>query len=203
MKILFLGDSITGWKDLTKYMKFSDVIDCMLEAYSGPGQATVLNRGVGGNTSGDVLVRLADDVLAEKPDVVVLLIGGNDRGISVPLSSDDTRQNLRQILTALKQQGSRVLLLQYHLLPNPQHPQTAWKHVIDNNDIIAATANEFSMPVLDMMPPMRAALAKQSLETLGNSEDGVHLSPGGELVYAREIFSKLRELGWLPPAIHD
>lgn len=203
MKLLFLGDSITGWSDLAKYMKFSDVIDCMLEAYCGPGKVTVQNKGVGGNTSGQALARLAVDVLAAEPDVVVLLIGGNDRGVSNPLSGDETRQNLRQIITALTQQGSRVLLLQYHLLPNPLHPQTAWKHLIDNNDIIAETAKEYSIPVLDMMAPMRAALATQSFETLVNSEDGVHLSPGGELVYAREIFSKLRGLGWLPPAMHD
>jgi len=32
---------------------------------------------------------------------------------------------------------------------------------------------------------------------LVSATDGVHLSPGGELVFARAIFDKLSRLGWL------
>lgn len=37
-------------------------------------------------------------------------------------------------------------------------------------------------------------LARQHLVS---ATDGVHLSPGGELVFARSIFEKLSRLGWL------
>lgn len=62
--IIFLGDSITqGWGDRL--------------SSSFPG-LHVSNRGISGDTSRGVLVRLPEDVLALNPRGVVLLIGTND-----------------------------------------------------------------------------------------------------------------------------
>lgn len=61
--VVFLGDSITdGWEDL---------------ATAFPGMK-VANRGISGDTSRGVLIRLEEDVLALDPRAVVLLIGTND-----------------------------------------------------------------------------------------------------------------------------
>jgi hypothetical protein len=48
-----------------------------------------------------------------------------------------------------------------------------------------------------MGEPMQRAATIQPLSELINPQDGLHLSPGGEIVYAREIFAKLCELGWI------
>src|ERR1700722_10010799 len=62
--LVFLGDSITqGWGD--------DM------GGSFPG-VKVANRGISGDTSRGVLIRLKDDVLALHPSGVVILIGCND-----------------------------------------------------------------------------------------------------------------------------
>ena len=62
--VVFLGDSITqGWGDR------------LAKAFPGLKAA---NRGISGDTTRGVLIRLADDVLALKPAAVVLLIGTND-----------------------------------------------------------------------------------------------------------------------------
>lgn len=195
MKLLFLGDSITGWSDLAHYLKFSHIVDLMLQAKFGKQRITVLNRGFGGDTTAKVLARIERDVLAERPDIVVLLIGGNEAGEQVPHST--VAQNLQAILTALETIGARVLLLQYHLLPNPESPQTAWSHLAANNDLVAEMGAIHGLPVLDMQAPMQTALRSHAVAELVSPIDGVHLSPGGELVYAQAIFEKLIELVWL------
>ncbi|MGB8355451.1 MAG: SGNH/GDSL hydrolase family protein [Chthoniobacteraceae bacterium] len=198
VKIVFLGDSITGASNLAHYMKFSHIVECMIEARWGAGHAAALNRGIAGDTTGGVLKRLQSDVLDVEPDIVVLLIGGNDAGDSQP--EEVTRTNLGQIATSLRAAGTRVLMLQYHLLPNPANPEAAWKHLISNNSVIAEVAAGMNFPVLDMQPSMQAALETQEVTELVNGLDGVHLNPGGELIYARTVFAKLLELGWLDDA---
>src|SRR6516162_2990968 len=62
--VVFLGDSITqGWGDQ------------MGGSFAG---VKVANRGISGDTSRGVLIRLDEDVLSLHPKGVVLLIGTND-----------------------------------------------------------------------------------------------------------------------------
>lgn len=216
MRLVFTGDSITGYSDLSKYMKFSHILDCMLEARLGPGRAVVLNRGKGGDSTAALLQRLQADVLDAKPETVVMLIGGNDAGQKVP--RETTAANLDRLVTEIKAVCPRLLLLQYHVLPWPEAPDKAWAHLDDNNDLIAAAAQKHGCPLLDMAPIMSAAVDNsvpaneadfrrlcgwlgsaryRSSELVG--QDGVHLMFGGELVFARAVFAKLLELNWLVP----
>ncbi len=215
MKIVCLGDSITGWPDLTKYLKWSFILECMCEAGLGEGAVAVVNRGIGGDTTGGALTRLQTNVLDEKPDVVIILLGGNDAGRKRPRT--EVKSNLETIVRKCKAAGAKVLLLQYHMLPNPEHPGTAWSHLDDNNDLIAEVAGAEGVPLLDMAVPMHAELETREIsEMVGNQDgvavwemkkmtqaqlvsasDGVHLNPGGELVFARAIFKQLTSLGWL------
>jgi lysophospholipase L1-like esterase len=215
MKIVCLGDSITGQPNLKSYLKWSFVLECMCEARMGEGNVAVLNRGIGGDASGGALQRLQGDVLDEKPDIVIILLGGNDAGAKK--SRAEVKSNLETIVRKCKAIGAKVLLLQYHVIPNPEHPETAWAHLDDNNDLIAEVAASESVPVLDMAQPMQDAFKSSKVsellsykngvavwetkpvlqEHLVSSKDGVHLNPGGELVFARTIFKKLQSLGWL------
>ncbi|MDB5483203.1 MAG: capsular polysaccharide biosynthesis protein [Caulobacteraceae bacterium] len=63
-RVVFIGDSmIEGWSGL--------------EAVAPPGLRFV-NRGVSGQTSGQILLRFADDAIALTPVAVVILAGAND-----------------------------------------------------------------------------------------------------------------------------
>jgi len=66
------------------------------------------NLGVGGNTSELGLIRI-DEVLKRDPDIVLLLLGGNDYLRRLP--RDETLQNLGNIITRLHEAGSVVVLL--------------------------------------------------------------------------------------------
>jgi len=68
----------------------------------------IINLGVSGNTTTDGLARI-DAVLAEKPDIVLLLLGGNDFLRRVP--AKETFANLAQIIKTLQDSGAVVVLL--------------------------------------------------------------------------------------------
>lgn len=216
VKIVCLGDSITGQPNLASYMKWSFILEVMCDAAKGPGAVQVVNRGIGGDTSAGALKRLQGDVLDEKPDVAIILLGGNDAGQKRPPA--EVKTDMETIVRKIKGVGARVLLLQYAVLPNPASPETAWVHLDDNNALIAEIAAAEEVPLLDMASAIGEALKNQRVSELlgraGNgiatwetrpltqahlvsASDGVHLSPGGELVFARAIFEKLSRLGWL------
>lgn len=78
-RVVFMGDSITdGWK---------------IEG-SFPGKPYI-NRGIGGQTSPQMLVRFRQDVIDLKPKVVVILAGINDiAGNTGPMTLEETENNL-------------------------------------------------------------------------------------------------------------
>lgn len=69
----------------------------------------IVNKGMNGNTTHDALLRLQKDVLDEKPDIVMILLGGNDFLKQVP--AEETFANLRLIISQIQSQGAIVLLL--------------------------------------------------------------------------------------------
>jgi lysophospholipase L1-like esterase len=82
--------------------------------------ARVVNAGVPGNTTEQALARLEKDVLARKPNLVLVQFGINDsavqvnadppaKGSTVPLAK--YKDNLREIVRAVRRDGGRVILM--------------------------------------------------------------------------------------------
>ncbi len=96
--VVFLGDSITdAWDDEGRGGFF-------------PGKHYV-NRGIGGQTTPQMLVRLRPDVLAHHPKVMVLLAGTNDiAGNTGPMSDEDIEQNIAAIAELSAANGVKVVL---------------------------------------------------------------------------------------------
>jgi len=78
-RVVFFGDSITdGWK-LDQYF---------------PGKGYI-NRGIGGQTTSQMLLRFRQDVIDLQPHVLVILAGTNDiAGNTGPISIEDIEGNL-------------------------------------------------------------------------------------------------------------
>ncbi|MFN0119902.1 MAG: SGNH/GDSL hydrolase family protein [Blastocatellia bacterium] len=110
-RVVFLGDSITdGWK-LAEYF---------------PGKPYV-NRGISGQTTPQMLVRLRPDVIAHKPRVVVILAGTNDiAGNTGPMTLEMIQNNYASIAELLHASNIRVVFSS--VLPihdyNPQRKQS-------------------------------------------------------------------------------
>lgn len=196
MKVICLGDSITGQSQLHLYLKWSHILDLMFEAKYGPGKVMVQNHGMGGDTTQGVLNRLDSGVIAEKPGMVVLLIGGNDAA-QPGFDPAQTMANYSLILERLQQAGAKVLCLQYAMLVDDANPGAAWVTLDDNNELIAQVAAQHGCPVLAMQPLMLAALKDHPVGELVAEDDRVHLHPRGELIFASAVFHKIEELEWV------
>ncbi len=94
-RVVFFGDSITDiWK-------LDD---------SFPGKPYV-NRGIGGQTTPQMLVRFRQDVIDLHPKVVVILAGTNDiAGNTGPMRNGDIEANLMSMTELARVHGIRVIL---------------------------------------------------------------------------------------------
>lgn len=128
MKILFLGDSITeAGRD---YMNDKDLGSGYVRIFAGKlrllypdNEFEFVNRGVTGYGVADVLA-CTDEALAEKPDLVVLLIGVNDvtcrftKGIEV--TPAQFKQNYEAIVEKVRNFGAKLVVLQPFVLKVPE-----------------------------------------------------------------------------------
>lgn len=96
-RVVFFGDSITDNWSKAGYGGFF------------PGRPYV-NRGIGGQTTSQMLLRFRPDVIALKPDAVVILAGTNDvAGNSGPVAPEVIQQNLATMAEMAKAHGVRVV----------------------------------------------------------------------------------------------
>lgn len=95
-KVVFIGDSLTEAWATAEPRFFSP---------------TVLDRGIGGQTSEQVLLRFYSDVVALHPDIVHIMVGANDvAGNTGPTDMEDYENNIRAMVELAKVHGIRVML---------------------------------------------------------------------------------------------
>jgi lysophospholipase L1-like esterase len=120
--VVFLGDSITqGWGD-----DFSA---------SFPGMK-VANRGISGDTSRGVLIRLKEDVLALDPRAVVLLIGTND--LEEGAEPETIAANLKLILAELKRHNADMPVILCQVFPSSASKSRPADKIKSLNQLYAA-----------------------------------------------------------------
>ena len=94
-RVVFMGDSITdGWNLATAF----------------PGQPYV-NRGISGQTTPQMLVRMYPDVIVHKPAAIVILAGTNDIARNTgPATLGQIEQNFMAITELAQAHGIKVVL---------------------------------------------------------------------------------------------
>ncbi|HKS37636.1 MAG TPA: SGNH/GDSL hydrolase family protein, partial [Verrucomicrobiae bacterium] len=119
--VVFLGDSITqGWGDSL--------------GASFPGMK-VANRGISGDTTRGVLIRLQEDVLALQPAGVVLLIGTND--LEEQADPETIAANLRLILAGLKQHNAKMPVILCRVFPSSATKKRPVEKIRKTNQLLA------------------------------------------------------------------
>lgn len=131
--LVFLGDSITqGWSQLSPMF---------------PG-VKVANRGISGDTTRGVLIRLQPDVLALNPRGVVLLIGTND--LEEGAEPETIAGNLTLILAALKQHNPAMPVVLCNVFPSSAAKKRPADQIAKLNRLcFAAIKDEPQVTVLD------------------------------------------------------
>lgn len=112
VRVVFLGDSLTAGYGLSAELAFPALIQ---QSLTQAGLSVkVSNAGVSGDTTAGGLRRL-DWLLQQKPDVLVVALGGNDMLRGLP--PEETRTNLKTILSRAQAAGATVLLAGMRAMP--------------------------------------------------------------------------------------
>jgi acyl-CoA thioesterase-1 len=176
--IVFLGDSLTAGLGLEGSQAYPVLVDDRLEKAGHP--VRVVNAGVSGDTTAGGLARL-DWLLSQKPDVVVVGLGGNDGLRGLPL--EEAESNLREIVRRSKEAGARVLLLGMQLPPNygPEYAQGF-------TEMYPRIAKEMDVPLVPFLLEGVGGIARL------NQADGIHPTAEGQVKVAETVTPYLERM---------
>ncbi len=177
--VVFLGDSITqGWGDE------------LGGAFPG---LKVANRGISGDTTRGLLVRLQEDVLALDPAAVVLLIGTND--LEEGADPATIAGNVRLLLAALRARNPSVPVILCEVFPSAASKKRPADKIREINRLYAALkkgdANTF---LLETWPLFADA---QGDAKPAEFPDLLHPNPAGYAKWAAALRPVLGTLGFL------
>ena len=176
--VLFLGDSISAGLHLDEHQAFPRVLARTLTAEGHPFR--LVNAGVSGDTTAGGLARL-DWLLKQKPDVLVVELGGNDGLRGQPVAAIEER--LRAIVARGKAAGARVLLFGVQLPPS-----LGPEYVAEFEVLYARVAEELGCAYVPRFLEGVGGVASMMLE------DGIHPSAAGHEKIAENVAPALRAL---------
>jgi acyl-CoA thioesterase-1 len=156
---------------------------------------TVLNRGVNGEETQDMMARFATGVIAEHPQLVLWQVGTNSVLRDHPLATHETE--LRQGIEQLKSAGADVVLidLQYapQVLAKPETPGMV--------DQIAVAAKDENVDLFRRFAVMRDWHEVQHDPfDVFVSPDGLHMNDWGYACWARLLAGAIAEAANRPVA---
>ena len=150
LTIVAIGSSSTaGAGASSPAMSYPSRLEAELKTLFPRADITVVNRGVNGEESRDMLARFDRDVIAQNPDLVLWQVGSNSVLRDRPL--EEANSSLRDGLKRLRETGMDVVLI------NPQYaPKVITKHDVDGMvDLIHLTAKEANVDLFERFAVMR------------------------------------------------
>jgi lysophospholipase L1-like esterase len=200
--IVAFGDSITAAKRQAPEARWPELVRRSLVERFPDCALTVINAGVGGNTSREGLARIEKDVLAHSPDIVLIEFGNDgtrNPARNVPL--EEFVSNLREIKTKIAERSrGRLILLTFPPIIDQWHVWSKDEFFKQNGGLDAYQeryrtltrqfAREHELPLIDIDQALR-----QEMKRHDKSEfilpDGVHLTDRGNRVVADAVLEVL------------
>ena len=177
--VVFLGDSITqGWGDNM--------------GNSFPGMK-VANRGISGDTTRGVLIRLKEDVIALNPAAVVLLIGTND--LEEGADPEVINGNLKLILAELKHHDPKMPVVLCQVFPSSETKKRPAEKIRRINQLYAATVRgDAQVTLIETWPLFAGEHGDAKLEEF---PDLLHPNEAGYAKWSAALRPILATLGLL------
>ena len=161
-----------------------------------PENYEIINSGVGGNNTVDLLERIERDCLAHKPKLTILMAGTNDMNSVKHIPLAEYEKNLFEMVKRIKATKSKVLLMTILPCYEPdlltRHPASFYQPegVAGRrkalNDVVKKVAEEQRTFLLDLEHRFTAigkiGTSKDSLiqnEANSNKRDGIHPTANG------------------------
>lgn len=197
-RIVFFGDSITeaGARPGGYIMKMQE----LLAKQSRAAEYELIGKGIGGNKVYDLYLRMDDDVLALKPDVVVIYIGVNDvwhkRSFGTGTDPDKFVRFYEAIIRKIQANGGRVVLCTPAVIgekTDASNEQDGDLNAYSN--LIRDLATRQNLPLCDL----RKLFLEYNLKNNPTSKDRgilttdrVHLNEAGNLFVAEQLLAALQ-----------
>lgn len=169
-RVIFFGDSITDNWGRRAGVFF-------------PGKPYV-NRGIGGQTTEQMILRFRPDVIALNPKAVVILAGTNDlAGNTGPTTPERIEENFETMTELAQAHGIRVVLAS--ILPAAAYPWRPGILPVENIRKLNAWMKDYCSTKKCVYLDYYSALATpEGAMKLGTSSDGVHPTTAGYEIMA-------------------
>ncbi len=198
-RIIFFGDSITqaGVQPTGYITKLTQLLN---EKKIGSNYE-LIGAGIGGNKVYDLYLRMEDDVLAKKPDAVVIWVGVNDvwhkRTYGTGSDPDKFEKFYNAIIKKLK--GNNIAV--YLTTPAAIGEKTDYTNELDGDlnkyaEIVRTIARNNDCPLIDLRQAFlkyNLANNKENKESGILTTDRVHLNEKGNQFVAEEMYKVLSQ----------
>ena len=194
-KIIFFGDSITQ-----AGVNPGGYITMLKEMYAKAGNTSeLIGAGIGGNKVYDLFLRMEDDVLSKKPDLVVIYVGVNDVWHKASYGTGTDADKFTKFYTALikkmQSQGIKLILTTPAAIgEKTDHSNQQDGDLNQYSKIIRDLAKEYKCGLVDLR---KEFLAYNLANNPENKEKGilttdrVHLNEAGNKLVAELMFKEL------------
>lgn len=195
--ILFQGDSITDTgrtgsadPDASLGQGYpAKIAEAFANDYADLG-LTVVNRGISGNRTWDLLNRWDKDCIDIKPDYFSLLIGVNDTwrryDSGMITTAEEYEANMRTLLDrVVKETNAKIILLNIFLLDVTPDKANMRPDLVEKQEVIAKLVEDYDVIYIDIQKKFDEMVANGTPMT-DLSEDGVHPTDFGHSVIAEE-----------------
>jgi lysophospholipase L1-like esterase len=172
-RVVFLGDSLTEGTHGASYLA---VLRRMLAETTSLSSVKLVNAGVGGDTVGNLLPRVARDVAPHDPDWVVVFIGTNDcttwlirhglwrrlvfwrawryfpaeKGVTTPMTPLRFEAGLRRLITELRRQSRARVALCTPPPPGIEPRSLRWRLMESYVEVIRRVAAQMDCGLIDL-----------------------------------------------------
>ena len=171
--VVALGDSLTYGYGASQETSYPTVLAELTKW-------TVINAGINGDTSADVLARV-EDIVKQTPDLVLLGVGGNDVLQRIP--PDTTRANINATVDRLKSANIDVVLI-----AEPYFSTSALFGKASDNPLYKDIASAQEIPLYS--GGWSAILSDDTLKS-----DRIHANAAGYRQFAQGLHDYLKEEG--------
>lgn len=150
----------------------------------------VINRGISGDRTKDLVRRWDKDCVDLKPDYVSILIGINDTwrafDSNAPTSAEQYEENMRVILGRIKAEtNAEIILLNPFLLNSMEDKPRMRPDLVLKQEVVYKLIKEFDVTFIDLQKVFDEMVANGT-DMVALSEDGVHPTDFGHEVIAEE-----------------
>ena len=146
---------------------------------------TVINHGIGGETTENLLDRVDRDVRPLSPSIVIITIGGNDANLRMPVSQYAER--LRELCAIIDRYGAQPVLQTYYCPLYHQMEQGYRQRFETNMGVKRDLAAELALPLVDQYAFFEPFYSSHPDDYARLMRDPLHVNHLGNLAMGQYI----------------